>query len=551
MQKITAIVATGTSPFQCFFRSMVSLLMRSDKELFDQIIVSINGPDSRTGEPIYQDKKQEFCEELAALGYPVTVVRAWSRVGFGQPYDMVTSLARTDICLFFQDDIIVRKDWMEQAFPKFFCDHSVTLMADKPLLQNKMLANIWDYSTGDLRLDFPYLNNTFMLCRTSRINRLWRGHYMNNMPPIDLNTHFDQNRFRSFWKKEGNYSVLPGPEMTKEVTRKSRLDMKDEWQTYKLITTGFGSWNYYDLYTRGDKMQFFSEGTVEHYEGMSWMGEAMNEVDLPTPILHQFRSDVRRDERFETLFQKYMPETAPMPDISGVRPLVGVIVYKRMDTIANWLQAWNNADKYGAKLAVFHTYDGDEPDPEQKENILQHEPDFYVPCRNVLGDLGVFANICEKKINLGQDWNTLFWFTDDIIPLRKDFLYPLIFEMAKPGMGMTGGWYNPENIRTVNFAISREAMEKLSFQHLYEYIWSHRPGVVQELNAPDLCSEQLFKYMMNAFVSRVEMELANMVRAQGYMVGPMTFRYSAKYVWDCDHEGIVDLWHKYEAQFDG
>jgi hypothetical protein len=522
MEKITAIIATGTSPIQCFYRSIVSLLLHTDKDVFDQIIVSINGPDSRTGEPIYQDKKQQLCEDLAALGYPITVARAWSRVGFGQPYDMVTSLARTDVVLFMQDDIILKQNWMEEAFPSFFADPSVAVMTYKPMLANCLLANVWQYSEGMLRVDLPFMNNAFTLVRTNRISRPWHGHYC-TIPPTDIEQKIDIEKFREFWTEEGNYSVLPGPGMTVDVEKKGKLSMDHSWKLYTLFTTGFGSWNYYDLYVHGDKFQFFSESVLEHYEGMSWSGEAMNETDIPTINLHEFRSKVKQNQNFEDLFVKYMPETSPMPDLSSIRPLVGVVVFERTFEIDKWLKAWNNANHYGAKIAVFHTYNGDEPDAEQKANILKHNPDFYIPVPNSKGDLGAFADLCSGKIKVDFDWNNLFWYTDDVLPIHKDFIYPMIFEMLKPGMGMTGGWYNDSNIRTVNFAISREAMERLDFSGFSD--------------------DRL------AFVNSVERDLAKMVRDLGYMVGPMTFRYSAKYVWDCDHEGIVNLWHKYEAQF--
>lgn len=67
-RKITAIIPSFSAPLECLLWSVFSLLTRSQPgDKLEHIIVSINGPDKRTGDPALQDKKQAFLEELRNL----------------------------------------------------------------------------------------------------------------------------------------------------------------------------------------------------------------------------------------------------------------------------------------------------------------------------------------------------------------------------------------------------------------------------------------------------------------------------------------------------
>jgi hypothetical protein len=206
-----------------------------------------------------------------------------------------------------------------------------------------------------------------------------------------------------------------------------------------------------------------------------------------------------------------------VPKVDGVKPLVGVIVYKRTHTIDRWLRAWNNAEHYGSKLVVIHNFD-DQLSQEEEENITKHNPDFYIPRPNVRRDVGAFRDLVVGEINVPLDWNVLIWFTDDVIPMRKDFLLPLLREISKPAVGLVGGWMDG-NVRTICFAIKRDLASKINF-----------------VDDP---------YEMEHGAKNI----SNQVKDMGFEVKLPTQRYSPKYAWDCDYEGIVDLWDKYESQF--
>lgn len=154
--------------------------------------------------------------------------------------------------------------------------------------------------------------------------------------------------------------------------------------------------------------------------------------------------------------------------------LVCVVTYNRKELISKWLRAWNNAEKYGAKIAVLHSYDGDEPSKDEMENILKGKPDFYIPFKNTdLRDMQAFILTIRDMAKL-PDWKYLFWFTDDCMPMRKDFLRPFVEKIQIPNVGLVSQCYEPKpkeyygdavlpHIRTIGYAIRREAADKLTF----------------------------------------------------------------------------------------
>lgn len=154
--------------------------------------------------------------------------------------------------------------------------------------------------------------------------------------------------------------------------------------------------------------------------------------------------------------------------------LVVVVTYNRKELISKWLRAWHNADKCGAKIAVLHSYDGDEPAQDEMENILNGKPDFYIPFKNSdLRDMQAFLLVTQDRARL-PDWRYLFWFTDDCMPMRREFLRPFVEKIQIPTVGLVAQCYEPRpkeysgdavlpHIRTIGYAIRREAADKLVF----------------------------------------------------------------------------------------
>lgn len=102
---ITAIIPTYNSPPQLFALSLLSLFLNSTDYL-QHAIVSINGPDKRTGTTANQDKKQKFLERIRNF-LPITVQRVWSRIGQGQAIDSAYPWVHTQDYLVMHDDMLV------------------------------------------------------------------------------------------------------------------------------------------------------------------------------------------------------------------------------------------------------------------------------------------------------------------------------------------------------------------------------------------------------------------------------------------------------------
>jgi len=174
-----------------------------------------------------------------------------------------------------------------------------------------------------------------------------------------------------------------------------------------------------------------------------------------------------------------------------VRRLVCVVTHDRKEFVDKWLRAWNNADKFGAKVAVLHAVDGPAPEESQRANIMKHGPDYYIPFDNdETRDLRALRLVAENKLGL-PEFDSLFWFTDDMLPMRRGFFKPFL-KIEKPGVGLVAQCYEPRSIegaeghiRTVAYAVKSEVLSRLEFpevgiEHDRPFFFEHgRKGVYE------------------------------------------------------------------------
>lgn len=174
-------------------------------------------------------------------------------------------------------------------------------------------------------------------------------------------------------------------------------------------------------------------------------------------------SSSRIDERY-----------AIIPPGDECEKLVCVVTYNRKELISKWLRAWHNADKCGAKIVVLHSFDGDSPPRDEMANILAGRPDYYIPFKNTdLRDMQALVLVIRDMAKL-PSWKYLFWFTDDCMPMRKEFLRPFDEKIRIPNVGLVAQCYEPRpkeyggdailpHIRTIAYALRREAADRLTF----------------------------------------------------------------------------------------
>jgi hypothetical protein len=237
-------------------------------------------------------------------------------------------------------------------------------------------------------------------------------------------------------------------------------------------------------------------------------------------------------------------------NVQTLDKLVCVVTHDRMDFIDKWLRAWNNSHKFGAKVAVLHAIDGNEPDENQKNNILKHNPDFYIPFKNDrdLKDLKAIMSVAEGKFSLPQ-WEYLFWFTDDMLPMRRNFLKPFVSKIKKGGVGLVAQCYEPKSIagrdahiRTVAYSITKDVANRLKFPDVglpieRPYFFEHGKSGVYE----DHILNQVKKMGYNFELCHSEPNVDNYQHWTSYL----------DWMWDCHLLGHWSYLQKiYEEQFD-
>jgi hypothetical protein len=176
---------------------------------------------------------------------------------------------------------------------------------------------------------------------------------------------------------------------------------------------------------------------------------------------------MKNTRTYDVKMFEYHEELAITPDIECEK-LAVVVTYNRKEFINKWLRAWCNAEHYGVEIAVIHTFDGEKPEKDETENILGFNPRFYIPIYNtILRDYGPLVMVLRNMVKLPK-WKQLFWFTDDMLPMRRNFLKPFVEKISKKDVGLVAQCYEPKNsagggghIRTIAYATKREVTDRI------------------------------------------------------------------------------------------
>lgn len=422
--KITVVINTYDKNFEKLACCILSLLKNSRyvNGFLEHIIVCIHGPDSRTGDTDQQDVKQNFLEELRLLKWkpigsdeerdmPLTVIRVWSRVGQGQSLDMAMPWIHTEFFLVISEEFIFLNDsWIDelQDIKKF------------DFLYYKSRKNEFN---SDQYFCSKYETNFFVTSKKI----------------------FEENGLK--WT---NYSIMN--------------DFVFEGRKFKNLVADCGSWVKESLSKfkgKEIKLNFIEETNDCLFDNLT--KNFLNSLEYNKNYYDLYLKCIKINEKKSDIVAEYRNKNFD----KNLKFLVCVCVYDRFRTIANWLRAWNNANKYGTKLAVVHSWGllnsnnhlNEIPNEDQKNIILKNNPDYYIPRRNYGMDIGAFKEMLLNK-DVGE-WDVLIWFTDDCIPMNKDFLLPFLVEMSDPSVGLVEAFSEPSFGRTISFSIRKEVMEKI------------------------------------------------------------------------------------------
>ncbi|RTK96724.1 MAG: glycosyltransferase family 2 protein [Neisseriaceae bacterium] len=531
---LTVIIPTNDAPIQTLEWSILSLLMNSNLDNIQEIIVSINGPDNRTGNSSLQDQKELFCKKLANAGYPITVLRTWSRIGFSGAVQSALSFVKTEYYLLMHDDVIVlNKDWQKEL-DQF--ENGADAIIHAPVFSNKLktavLTNSYKETTTVTFL--PAINSSFSAFRTS-CNFNWSDYYC----WIKESDYVDLESTNSFYKnKTKAVSLLFRKEtFADDIKDRTKLELNRVKTRPELVQYNSGSWVANDL-INSNRVFCFSK-VVHHLEGMNNKFKEVKkyEVDNPDQFVCGFLNDLKNHD----LFKFYDFSLPKEKDFSSNKLLVCVLVYKRIENLKKWMDIWKKANKFGGKLLVVQNADNSIDCKEISKQIDILQPDYHWVRKNDNESMKHIFELLIRKDIVDFDWDKIVFFTDDCIPLREDFLMP--FLDALEDVSLTGGVlssFKRDEIdkegyfqRSVCLGIKKEVL--LRVRHKAYRRIKMRGDFIQ----PSL------------FSTNCERFIWNWAKEEGFEVGPTRYEWSKIFGWDCDHQKIDDLWDKIDLNLYG
>jgi hypothetical protein len=532
--KITVIIPTNNAPIQTFVWSILSLLMNSNIEDIKEIIVSINGPDKRTGDSLLQDQKELFCNRLSKAGYPVTILRTWSRIGFSGAIQAALSLVKTDYYLIMHDDVIVlNKDWQKELHQ--FKD-GIDAIIHPPVLSNKLKTTVLTHSYKETTTVtfLPTINTSFSAFKTS-CNFNWSEYHC----WIKESDYVDLESINSFYKnKTKAVSILFRKEIfSEDVLNNTKLSLNRSKTRPELVQYNSGSWVTQQLINNNSVCCF--SNSVHHLEGMNNKADEIKnyEVNNPDDIVCDFLNKLKHTE----LFKFYDFSLPKVKDFSSTKPLVCVLVYKRINNLKKWIEVWKRANHFGGKLLIVQNADNSAECKEIAKQIDDLQPDYHWIRKNDNESMKHLFELLIRKDIVDFDWNSIVSFTDDCIPLREDFLMP--FMDALENLDLTGGIlssFDRDEVdkeryfqRSVCLAIKKEVL--LRVRHIAYRRIKTRGDVIQP----------------SFFSLNCERFIWSWAKEEGFATGPVNYEWSKIFGWDCDHQKVDDLWDKLDLNIYG
>lgn len=485
--KVTAIIATATAPVEFFIQSILSLLLRTPSDVLDQVIVSINGPDSRTGETLWQDQKEEFSKELAKLGYPVTIVRTWSRLDPSRPFQMCLPLIKTKYYVIVQDDLIVTNPhWFTDSIQKFERGNSIVMSGKR--IARRIHAHFPNQELS--QIDFFAMNMAFVMVNAEVCYDNWTSYI--NIPNASINNYdefkeYHINAENFDWKY---YNMFRYPDHTDRLPHLKTYLEKDlvehpkvyasvpiKDHTYTYANMPMGAWVYY--YTRG-KIDVFNPKTIYHFCEGTTKENTLQDATTSSCELKFLEDEISLNKTLEEFYFKWIParknRKIRLPQVVSIHRggdgnypsvLISVCVYKKIHVVEKWMKHWyTRYNRYNSKVALIHNFNGEEPDPGDKARLLSLNPDYYVPRYNRGQDIGIFQDLVEKRLPYFQpEFDLLFCLADDTYPLHKDFLRVFMAVMEDKKVGLCPPYTFYTTVRSNAFGISRDVAENLEFPH--------------------------------------------------------------------------------------
>jgi len=297
--KNTAIIATSQGPIRLLMLTIFSLLFRSNQKHLEHIMICINGPDIRCGDPSLQDKKQSFLEELRNMKWkqkdeekdmPLTVIRAWSRLGHAHSLEMAIPWVHTEYYTIMHDDVIVLKnDWCEEA-NEIFKNPKVAMVNAKPLIYGHCSAFIHEDKLKFIRN--IHANSSFSICKKSILTQLgarWYGYHI----------------VKDYSMKDVNYDEYL--KFNEEYKIDDTFPKKDD--EYNGISLDIGSWVIHEIKEKEYIIESFTNEKTIHFVKASWTDDKdyveKKEREYKS-IFEEIEKEIESYPQFAELYNKYL-----------------------------------------------------------------------------------------------------------------------------------------------------------------------------------------------------------------------------------------------------
>lgn len=298
--KNTAIMATSQGPIRILMLTLFSLLLRSSRKHLEHVMVCINGADTRCGDPSVQDEKQRFLEDLRELKWfgrdmPLTVIRAWSRVGHAQSLEMAIPWVHTEYYTIMHDDVIVlENDWCEEA-NEIFKDPKVAIVHSHP----SQYGHCGEFTfEGDKKfIENGHINSTFAVCKKSimtKVGARWYGYHIvkdYSMKSINYDEYLKYND--QYRNKDISMVVFPR-----------------ENGDYNGLSLDIGSWMIHEIKENGYDIKTFFNEKIIHFVKSSWTDDVNyveNREKQYKSVFESIEKEIDGHPEFAKLYRKYNP----------------------------------------------------------------------------------------------------------------------------------------------------------------------------------------------------------------------------------------------------
>lgn len=149
-----------------------------------------------------------------------------------------------------------------------------------------------------------------------------------------------------------------------------------------------------------------------------------------------------------------------------MKTLVTVIIYNRFPNLREWIRCWKMCSTENAELLILHNARNPN-DIRTYKNLCQKSGIRYLSRPNVGFDIGAFQDVCRGRLpGFPEDFDFLLWCTDDLYPMKKDFIHRYLDKFTDGVMCVCyelSQEVHP-HIRTTGFMLRKETLPKITFK---------------------------------------------------------------------------------------